>query len=440
MSALTGDAAGAEAAFARAVSLYEELDNTHAAGRATAWLAYAEQLRGDAHGAVERMERAYEVIGEDEPDADLALLLTRLGAAHFFAGNLELAMERTEQGLEIAEALRLPEMLVRGWSTKATITAPRKPQEARALLQLALDTASAYELPAQATMQLSNLSDLGFQGDRYAESLGYLSEALEGARRTGSRRSEWFALAEMSYALTMLGRWDEALARLGDLPDEIVGRNDVSSVLSGVLEVHLQRGEVAAARELLARFEELEGSSDVQSRVGYDTAHAAVLFAEGHSDEALVAAERSVAARDAPGIAAQDVKQAIRHALEASLALGRKDRAEELVALVDHLPVGLRPPFLDATAHRFRARLAGDSPAAEADFVAAAGGLGRLELPFHLAVVLLEHGEWLAGHGRNEDAAPLLAEARDIFEHLRAQPWFERTDAVLADTPAALAT
>ena len=194
MTALTGDAAGAEAAFARAVSLYEASGDTHAAGRATAWLAYAEQLRGDAHGAVERMERAYEVIGEDEPDADLALLLTRLGSAHFFAGNLELAMERTEQGLEIAEALRLPEMLVRGWSTKATITAFRKPQEARALLQLALDTASAYELPAQVTMQLSNLSDLGFQGDRYAESLGYLSEALEehaglGAAATSGSRS-----------------------------------------------------------------------------------------------------------------------------------------------------------------------------------------------------------------------------------------------------------
>jgi tetratricopeptide (TPR) repeat protein len=318
--------------------------------------------------------------------------------------------------------------------------AARKPQEARALHQLALDTARSYELHAAATTSVGNLSDLGFQGDRYAESVGYLLEGLDEARRAGSRRNEWYTLGEMTYALTMLGRWDEALARLGDLPEETLGRSDVSSVLSGALEVHLHRGELAAARELLAGFAGLQGSSEVQSLAGYSTAEAAVRLAEGRPEEALAAAERSVAARDKLGVAAQDVKHAIRHALEASLALGRRDRAEELVALVDRLPVGLRPPFLDATACRFRARLAGDSSAADVDFVAAASGLRRFELPFHLAVVLLEHGEWLVGYARYEDAAPLLTEARDIFQHLRAQPWLERTDTVLADTPAALAT
>ncbi len=436
MSVQTGDPAGAEVLFARAVSLYEAAGDAHAAGRATAWLAYAEQLRGEVQGAVERMERAYEVIGQDEPDSDLAFLLVRLGGAHWFAGNPELAEKRSEQALEIAEALRLPEILARGWSTKAMIAAVRKPQEARALHQLALDTARAHELHAQATVSVSNLSDLGFQGDRYAESLGYLSEALEEARRAGSRRNEWFVLGEMTYALTMLGRWDEALARLDDLPEETLGRNDVASILSGPLEVHLQRGELAAARGLLARFEELQGSGDVQSQASYDTAEAAVLLAEGSRDDALAAAERSVAVRDTLGIAAQDVKQAIRHALEASLALGRRDRAEELVALVERLPVGLRPSFLDATAHRFRARLAGDSAAADVDFVAAAGGLRRLDLPFHLAVVELEHGEWLLQQGRGSDAEPFLAEARETFERLHARPWLQRLDTALASTPA----
>jgi predicted ATPase len=223
MSIQTGEPDKAEALFGRAVTLYEELGDTHAAGRATAWLAYAYQLRGDVQEAVERMERAYAVIGEDEPDADLAFLLSRLGGAHWFAGNHGLAVERTERGLEIAEALLLPEMLCRGWATKAMIAAPRKPQEARALQQLANDAARAHDLPTQVTTTSMNLSDLGFQGDRYGESLGYLSEALEDARRAGSRRHEWFVLGEMTYALTMLGRWDEALARFTDLPDETLG-------------------------------------------------------------------------------------------------------------------------------------------------------------------------------------------------------------------------
>ncbi len=435
MSTQAGDAARAETLFARAVTLYEGLGDTHAVGRATAWLAYVEQLRGDLEGAIERMERAYEVVGGDEPDADLAFLLTRLGGAHYFAGNLELSAERIERGLEIAEALRLPEMLARGWGTKAMITAARKPQEARALHQLSLDTARTHELHIQAAVASVNLSDLGFQSDRYGESLGYLEQGLELGRRIGDRRREWFALAEMSYALTMLGRWDEALARLGDLPEEILLPADVSSVLSGPLEVYLQRGELAAARALLARFEGLRGATDVQWRAGYDTAQAAVLLAEARTEDALESAERAVAERDALGTAAQDVKQGIRHALEASLALARRDRTEELLALVESLPAGLRPPFLDATARRFRARLAGDSPGADAEFTAAASGLRRLELPFHLAVVLLEHGEWLVARSRPGDAAPLLAESRETFERLGAHPWLDRMDAVAVSAP-----
>ena len=72
ISTLTGDPAGAEEVFARAVLPTRRREMRTRPGAATAWLAYAEQLRGDVQGAVERMERAYELIGRDEPDADLA--------------------------------------------------------------------------------------------------------------------------------------------------------------------------------------------------------------------------------------------------------------------------------------------------------------------------------------------------------------------------------
>jgi hypothetical protein len=41
---------------------------------------------------------------------------------------------------------------------------------------------------------------------------------------------------------------------------------------------------------------------------------------------------------------------------------------------------------------------------------------------------LLEHAEWLAGDGRGQEADPLAAEAREIFERLRATPYIERLD------------
>jgi hypothetical protein len=61
--------------------------------------------------------------------------------------------------------------------------------------------------------------------------------------------------------------------------------------------------------------------------------------------------------------------------------------------------------------------------------VPGATGLFReLAVPFHLGVTELELAEFLVRHGRDEDAGPLLAEARVIFERLEAQPWLDRVD------------
>ena len=51
-------------------------------------------------------------------------------------------------------------------------------------------------------------------------------------------------------------------------------------------------------------------------------------------------------------------------------------------------------------------------------------------MPFYLAVVQLEHAELLVASGRAEECEPLLSEAREIFERLRATPWLERLDAL----------
>ncbi len=75
--ASTSDAAGP--LFEQAIALYEEAGDTHAAARASSWLAYSEQIAGRTEQAIERMEEAYAAIADDEPDSDLALLLTRLG-------------------------------------------------------------------------------------------------------------------------------------------------------------------------------------------------------------------------------------------------------------------------------------------------------------------------------------------------------------------------
>ena len=98
--------------------------------------------------------------------------------------------------------------------------------------------------------------------------------------------------------------------------------------------------------------------------------------------------------------------------------------------MLDTIPRGLRPPYLDAQTHRFRARIAADDKTAGESFAAAASRFRELGIVFWLAVTQLEHGEWLVARGREDEARPLLDEAGEIFEQLQATPWLKRLSIV----------
>ena len=154
------------------------------------------------------------------------------------------------------------------------------------------------------------------------------------------------------------------------------------SPASGPGELYLHRGQLDDARELLGRFAVWEHSEDLQVRGCYQAALAAVRLAEGNAREALAAGEAAFDTRDAHGIATQHAKLGLLHALEAALALGEHTKVDALLATVEEQPIGLRPPFLDALTHRFRALLAGDDPSADPLFRTAATRLRELGLPF----------------------------------------------------------
>ncbi len=67
---------------------------------------------------------------------------------------------------------------------------------------------------------------------------------------------------------------------------------------------------------------------------------------------------------------------------------------------------------------------------ADERLAAAVRELKEIEAPFNVAQILLDHAELLSGARREDEAAPLLAQARAIFERLGARPWLERADAL----------
>ena len=60
----------------------------------------------------------------------------------------------------------------------------------------------------------------------------------------------------------------------------------------------------------------------------------------------------------------------------------------------------------------------------------AIGLFREIDYPFWTAVTMYEHAAWLRDQGRQADAEPFVADARQIFTSLEAKPWLGRLDAL----------
>jgi hypothetical protein len=434
MAGRTADPEAARGLLEESIALYEREGDAQSAARVVSILGLAHGFTGHREEAVAQMERAFKVISQDPPSEELALLAGRLAINHWFLGDLERCAELVELALDIAEKYGYPEALVTALRAKGGLAFSRgHMEESAALSKHSLELALEHGLSQHAGTTYFIISDAEFRGDRYGAALGYLQDSLELSRKVGSRPREWATLAEMTYPLYMLGRWDEALATVEDPTEEQTRSGGVLlSLLQGTFEVHLQRGGLEEARRIFSLFRHLENSEDVQDRSSYLSARAALNSAEGRFRDALADAETAIDAANTLGYAQQAAKQAVVVAVESALALGDTRKAAELIAFMEEAPAERRAPFYEAQAQRFRARMDGD----EARFRMAENILREHELPFWVAVVHLEHAELLVGSARAEEAAPLVAEARETFERLGATPWLERLAAISGEREA----
>jgi tetratricopeptide (TPR) repeat protein len=441
MARAGGRADQATAHYERSIALFESQGASHPAARVSARLAEIMWDRGRLGDAVRRMEQAFAVLSEEEPDGDLATVAATLARLLFFSGRAGDAATRVEVALEIAEGQGLPEVLSQALNTKSlTLLARGRQREALALLRYALDVATEHEIPTAALRAYYNLTDAAIQVDDYREAKDRVMAGLALARRVGHRDWEWQFIGQM-YPQVALGEWDEVLQTGADLPSEAMGDNRIAynGFLATIPAILVRRGRLEEARAAHAVFGDVETSDDQQERATAASGSAIIARAEGRYEDALRDARAALEARGQLGIGHEAMKDALVEGVEATLALGRLEEAEEILEIVAAIPPGRQSPYLDAQSRRLLARVAdlrGDAQQVEAGFKRATGMLRELETPFWMAVTLLEHGEWLVRQERVEDAKPLLDEAREIFERLQAVPWIERMDAVPVDRSA----
>jgi class 3 adenylate cyclase/tetratricopeptide (TPR) repeat protein len=407
------DLQGAERLFGESIALYDGAGESHRAARVSARLAFVVRWQGRFDEAIDMTERAYELLKDDEPDEDLGMLAMRLAGGYVFAGD-DRAGALVDRAVELGESLGAAEVLAGAFLGCAHLARARgHAHVATAYLREALLIAEEHELLEQlATIQF-NLSDQCFHADRYADALGYLESALEMSRRRGIRPHERATLAESTYPLYMLGRWDECLATAAQIPEDRLNESVTLSLLSSVIEIHIARGNTAEARRVRGLYP--AESPDVQERTSFAAADTAVLHAEGRFEEALEAGLKTFDMfGEMAAISYQQAKQAFWHAAEAALALGRTSDVESLLARVETAAPGQRPPFMEAQALRLRGRL----EASPERFAAAAQRFGELEMPFWVAVAQLERAE------AAREAIP--ASAVETLERLGATAWLAR--------------
>jgi tetratricopeptide (TPR) repeat protein len=419
------DLQGAERLLGESIALYDAAGQSHPAARVAARLAYVVRWLGRFDEAIAMTERAYELLKDDEPDEDLALLTMRLAGAYIFRGD-DRAEAFVDRAIELGESLGSAEVLSGAFVARSQLArAAGHAHVATAYLREGLAISEEHELPDQTSTILFNLSDQCFHADRYADALGYLESALTLTRRRGNRPHERATLAESTYALYMLGRWDECLATAAQIPEDRLNESVTLSLLTSLVEIHIARGNAAEARRILELYP--ADSPDVQERFSVEAAEAAVLHAEGRLEEAVAAGLKTLdLGGERAAISYQQGKQAFWHAAEAALVLGRTTEVEDLLARVETAAPGRRPPFMEAQALRLRGRLA----ASPELFASAAQRFGELEMPFWQAVAQLERAE-AAGEGPP-------ASAVETLEQLGATAWLARVGRD-AGTPSVLA-
>jgi class 3 adenylate cyclase/tetratricopeptide (TPR) repeat protein len=424
----------ARAQLERAIAMFEDAGETAAAARASAGLADVDVLDGRLEEAMVRLETARAGLDEAGPSVELAWILAQHGRMQALRGDYEAALTTLDRALALAETLDAEEVFIQALTSKSIgLIYQGRPRETRLLLEGALERAQAADLRLAWLRAANNLGVLLQDLDQHTELLALSGELEAMARQLGLREQLASARLGAITPLALLGRWHEALARAAEV-EELEVSGLVHSELLAIVRILCEQGDVPRAEHVLAANERVRTAEQGELKAGFFSTEARLLRAQGRPGDGLAAAERGLELRRGLSFMSVWTKHNLAEALEAALALGDLDKAEELLNLVETLQPGELTPSLRAHRARFRARVdaaLGREEGIDGNFRSAEAIFREFGFAFYLAATQLEHGEWLSGLGRQEEAQPLVTEAHETFERLEARPWLERAAGLL---------
>jgi DNA-binding CsgD family transcriptional regulator len=276
------------------------------------------------------------------------------------------------------------------------------PEEARPLLRAELERLERAGNDSHLISVLFRIADVELRAGNWAEARRLAERSLALARHGGVTQEETVALAMHAAVQAHLGRLDEAEedARAALVLAREIGDRSYGVRAAAVLGfVELSRGDPEAALGHLA-----PAGDDVR----------------------------------AVGMGELSISGVVHNEIEALIAVGRLEEAEQVIADVEAKGRPTRRAWHEAVAARGRALIAsarGDAVEAREHLARAWTAHERLPQPFELGRSLLAQGTIERRAKRRGEARAALTRALEVFDQLGAPLWAEKAANELARIP-----
>jgi tetratricopeptide (TPR) repeat protein len=227
---------------------------------------------------------------------------------------------------------------------------------------------------------------------------------------------------ELDEVLTTAGRLAERAEMAGIIPPLLTARGVQARVLA-------LRGEPEKAAPFLKWLEDSSRETGAPEEMVLGLASAAIArTALGHVDRAAELLDE-LATTPQVGAARGSFPAWVCPMVRAALQLGDQALAERIAGSVEPMIPYAEHALVAANAALTEAR--GDRQAAADAYTDATGRWKRFGVVTEHAFALLGQGRCLVELSRQNEAAPVLQHAREIFERLRAAPALAETDALM---------
>jgi predicted ATPase len=285
-AARRGQNAAARKHYDSASELYEGLGRTSETARILSRLAHVDLMEHHDEDGIARMQRAVVMLstgeGDDaERESELASVAAQLGKQLYFHGDLDEALAFAERALQIAETGGLPGAFVNALDARACVLGARgRRDEAELLFEGALKIAAEHNVSADRVRILhQNMASTLEEADRLEDCLDHYEQGEALSRRLGDRLGAVSGRLTRGNSLLELGRWDELEEIYTQYLQTDAPELDAIAWISGMsiasVWLFLRRGDLAAARVLLAGKAEALEHAHVEMRGVYDAARAA---------------------------------------------------------------------------------------------------------------------------------------------------------------------